>query len=372
MQNTNEHIATARLNEYVTRGQAAAPAALARLAEMRPVDTIAPMSRVTFSPEMEAVLDQHARQTMHENAIRQAAVRADLPAKYVTRLLQSGEWGKALLSQNLTELFGHDTGRVLMRSVAGEVRAVFSDSYRRFDSFPVIESFAEAVADSGGIVTEVNVTDVNAAVKAIIPEVIWVNGDPIVLGARLRVSDFKAGAIEETLFIFRLLCWNGMVGERVARQIHIGKRVSDDSFFSEKTRALDTATMASAIGDLTRAQFNVDAMTEKKARVERAAGTEIDPKESFKILGKILTKAELEKTQETFMFGNVDQVPDGRTAWRLGNALSFIAKSATNADRGMALERLGGAVIENPTFTVNLLDNILAQHELMEAAVKAA
>ena len=368
-------VASEKLNAYIDAGQAAAPVALQRLAAMQPTDTVAPASRVGFTDFLDMILDKHEERRVHENALKQAATRVEIPPKYVTALLSSGEWGKRLLAENLREQFAHSNERVLIRSVGDEVRALFSDKYRRLDAWPILNSFVEEAANAGAVVTEANVTDLRAGIKVIRPEIIYVNGDPVVLGARLGLSDFIASSVQVSTFLFRLLCGNGMIGEQALRQVHIGRRIGDDATWSERTRSLDSQTMASAVGDVARAQLSDEAVKTKKERIERAAGTEIDVKASLKELGKVLTKGELDTVTETFMFGNAEQVPDGKNAWRLGNALSWIAKSATNAERGMDLERMAGAVIDSATTVVSakLLDDILTTHDLMtEAARRAA
>ena len=362
---------TAKLSAYVEQGQAAAPAALAQIEAMRPTDTIIPASALTFSPTLDAILGEHER-ALHSNAVRQAAERAGVPHRFASELRDGSARERALLGHIFSERFAMSGDRVLVRSVGQEIRAILTDGFRRFDAWPIIESYAEGIAESGAVITDVQVSDLRFGLKAIKPEIIMVNGDPVVLGARLGASDFGKGTVEVAFFMLRLLCLNGMVGERAIRQVHLGKRIADDSMFSERTRALDTATMASAVRDVIGSQFSDAAMTTRKEKVERAAGTEIDPKAAFKELGKVLTKSETEKAQETFMFGAADVVPDGRNAWRLANALSFIAKSASNVDRAMDLERMAGAIVETPQFTGNLLDRILDEQDFIEAAIRHA
>jgi hypothetical protein len=354
------NLATAKLTELIERGQSAAPAALARIEQMRPTDTVIPMSALTFSDSLEAILGETHR-ALHDNAIRQASDRASIPQKY-SSLLQTSAWGKKLLAENLREQFAHADDRVLLRSVNNELRAVLSDNYRRLDAFQIIDAFAEAVTTAGGVITEVQISDLRIGVKAIHPTILWIGNDPFVLGARLGESDFGKGAHAVSAYLTRLICLNGMTGESMARQVHLGKRIGDDSMFSDRTRDLDTQTMASATGDIVRAQFSPEAFGARREKIERAAATDIDPKETFRELGKVLTKVETEKATETFMFGTEEQVPAGRNAWRLSNAISWIAKSATNVERTIELERLAGALLDTPAAKASVLDSILSEY----------
>ena len=103
---------------------------------------------------------------------RQLAARAEIPLAYTTTLAERGDWGRELLAENFNRIFSKiESQRVLTRAVNGEIRGVLSDSYRRLDSRPIIESFALACAKVGAVPVEGIAGDLRLSIRALLPHV---------------------------------------------------------------------------------------------------------------------------------------------------------------------------------------------------------
>jgi plasmid stability protein len=345
------------LADVIERGRPRAAAAAEAIISTRPTDAVLESTEVTISPELEAIIEGSTYR-LHDNALVQGMSRAGIPAAY-GRELQQTRWGRELLAHSLNTLFHEAPQRMLFRAVEQEIRGILSDAYRRLDGGPVMEVFIDAVRELGAVAIDGVMSDLRISLRAINPEVIMVNGDYAVIGVSLQTSDFGRGTLALSRFILRVLCNNGMTGESILRAVHLGRRIGANESFSQRTYDLDTQTMASAVGDLVRGQIGNAAVASHKAAIQNAADTVVEPKAAFESLKKVLTKGELEMATDTFMFGGEDKVPDGKNAWRLSNALSWVAGKSESAERRLDLERIAGELLVTPTAKAAVLDAIL-------------
>ena len=137
--------------------------------------------------------------------------------------------------------------------------------------------------------------------------------------------------------------------EQVMRQVHLGKRLSDDITYSEETYKLDTDTQVSAVQDMVKQILAPDKVNTLVARIGEALEARIDVKQAWQELPKMgLLKGEVDKVKELFMDGDVEMLPSGMTQARLSNAVSWFAKSATTAERRLELEEIAGQLLLAP------------------------
>ncbi|MDP9036538.1 MAG: hypothetical protein M3O50_17185 [Myxococcota bacterium] len=88
-------------------------------------------------------------------------------------------------------------------------------------------------------------------------------------GGEWSNSDFGNGVHSFRTFVLRVICLNGMTGENVLKQVHLGTRLHEDLELSDRTYRLDTAASASMLRDIVRRTFRNGAET--LARAIRAA-----------------------------------------------------------------------------------------------------
>jgi hypothetical protein len=344
----------AELEGIIEKGRASAGALIERISGEVPKDTIAASRSLTLQPLGNGRFGLDEKSTgmapLHDNAIAQICDRYGIPSLYRSKLAERGDFGAGLLADNLNRLIQHDPVKpLLVREVNGEVRAVLSNAFRRMDSRPIVETFASACHDFGAVPVEGVGGDLRWEIKALLPTIYrpGVDGtEALALGIALSNSDFGCGALSMRMFCLRVWCTNYAKLEEALRQIHLGKRLGDNAEFSERTLRLDTETMVSATGDLVRSLLAPEKVEGTLRRISDAMNREADPKTFLAGLGRRgLLKMEVEQVEETLLSGSIRQLPMGNTAYRMSNAISWVAKSAVKAERRLELEEIAGQLL---------------------------
>lgn len=274
---------------------------------------------------------------------------AEMPLAFADTLVEHGMTD--LLRENVTRLLSETAaGGMLIREVGGTVKGVLSPSYKRMDSSPVFEAFAEASLKNGLVPYRGEVTETRALVSFLRPEIVEITpGEHVAFGIDLRNSDYGNGALSLALFMWRLLCTNGASTADLYRQVHLGRRFASDAdvaVLSQKTIDLDTRTLRSAVADQIKALPAAIAATTETVR-ERAS-TEVNISKVLADLGKRgLTKGMQEKIKTTYenTAMPVEALPQQMGAWRLSNVLSLLA-NAEEGDRAADLRDFAGEILK--------------------------
>ncbi len=353
----------AQLEETIHKSQQSAMNVIEKVQRETPIDVIADSSTLEFSVDgtegSNAVLmglknrraKNYFNHKLHKNGLDQVAERAGIPGTYINRLLDK-PYGRELIVENLAKIYREEeNSKLLIRSVDSQIRGVLSNAYRRMESGPIIDAFAKACHDIGAVPVEGVGGDLRWAVKAILPMVFQPSKkqgteELIAFGVQLSNSDFGKGALHVNAFMTRVICTNYATLEQVLRQAHLGKRLTDDMEFSEKTYKLDTQTQISAINDVVKGVLAPAKVNALVGRIGEALEERIDPKNAWQELPKMgLLKGEIDKVKELFIDGDVEVLPRGTTKARLANAISWFAKSAATAERRLELEEVAGEIL---------------------------
>jgi hypothetical protein len=353
----------AQLEETIHKSQQSAMNVIEKVQRETPVDVIADSSTLEFSVDgtegSNAVLmglknrraKNYFNHKLHKNGLDQVAERAGIPGTYINRLLEK-PYGRELIVENLAKIYREEqNSKLLIRSVDSQVRGVLSNAYRRMESGPIIDAFAKACHEIGAVPVEGVGGDLRWAVKAILPMVFQPSKkqgteELIAFGVQLSNSDFGKGALHVNAFMTRVICTNYATLEQVLRQAHLGKRLTDDMEFSDKTYKLDTQTQISAINDVVKGVLAPAKVNALVGRIGEALEERIDPKNAWQELPKMgLLKGEIDKVKELFIDGDVEVLPRGTTKARLANAISWFAKSAATAERRLELEEVAGEIL---------------------------
>jgi hypothetical protein len=355
----------AKLEEMIHSTQQSAMTVIEKVQRETPVDRIADSTTLQFMVDgndtktiVMGLRNKKAKnyfeEGLHKNALDQVCERAGVPGTYVNRLLER-PYGRELIVENLARIFKEEENKkLLVRSVGDQVRGVLSNSFKRMDSGPIIEAFAAACGKIGAVPVEGIGGDLRWAVKAILPMVFQPSAkrgmeEVLAFGLQLSNSDFGKGVLGLNAFCTRLVCTNTATLEQVMRQVHLGKRLSDDMEFSKETYLLDTKTQVSAVQDMVHQVLAPDKVNALVARIGEALEKRIDPKEAWTELPKMgLLKGEVDKVKELFTDGDVEMLPRGTTQARLSNAVSWFAKSAATAERRLELEEIAGQLLLPP------------------------
>ena len=237
--------------------------------------------------------------------------------------------------------------RFLARSVDGELRGLMSDRYRRLDVRPMVDALVQtAIREYKAVPIKSHFGETNFHMKLVLPTLYEpVENEVGVFALTFRNSDFGAGRLYLKGGFLRLWCTNLMLTEDGISQVHLGRALSDDIAFSEKTYELDTMTMASAIKDVTNHIFSMENIAMRMMAIKEAATNGVDIKQLLKgmVKNSKLSKAEGEQVAEDFNSPEIEVLPPGQTKWRLSNAIALVAQDAS-PDRQLELESLAGDV----------------------------
>lgn len=351
-----------KLEEMIHKTQGSAMTVIEKVQRETPNDRVADTTTLEF---MADATDEKAiimglqnrkakgffKETLHKNALDQVAERAGIPGTYINRLLEK-PYGRELIVENLTTIFKKEPNKkVLIRSVNDQVRGVLSNSFKRMDSGPIIDAFAKACSDVGAVPVEGVGGDLRWAVKAILPMVFQPSAkrgmeEVLAFGIQLSNSDYGKGVLGLNAFCTRLVCTNTATLEQVMREVHLGKRLTDDIEFSDKTRKADTNLQVLQIGDIVKQILAPDKINGLVLRIGEALEKRIDPKEAWQALPQMgLLKGEIEQVKALFVDGDVEVLPRGSTQARLSNAVSWFAKSAATPERRLELEEIAGELL---------------------------
>ena len=280
---------------------------------------------------------------VHAHALGQACGKVSLPIRYARDLESIHGWGQDLLAHNLNELYQRNDKRHLIRSVHGEARGILSDKYKRLDSRPIVEAFAQEVAQYGAIPIEGYALDTKIAIKALLPTVFEpVENEIMAIGMVLQNSDFGNGALSLRLFLLRLWCTNYAIANECLRKVHLGGRLPDNIEFSQKTIDLETEVVTSAMRDIVRSSLAEDKVERLMQGVRAAHEAKVSGTAVAKFLKDHFNKTEAQQITETFNGAEIEMLPPGQNRWRLSNAISWIAGQTEDEGRRLEMQQVAG------------------------------
>ncbi len=281
-------------------------------------------------------------------ALGQIAGRAGVPLQYLRELAapQSAPWQHQLASEILGQHHGNAGDvRVLVRSVRGQLRGWVSDKYRRLDSRPLVDALASEARSAGAVPIDGAATETRVAIKLIVPRILEpIPGEFLVYGGEWSNSDFGNGTHSFRTFALRVVCLNGMTRENLLKQVHLGARLSEEIEFSDRTHRLDTAASVSALRDVVRGALG-PAGRDRMIEHIRAAHERAMSKTQLSTATRALPKQVQKSVVDAFESPDVINLPEGNTAWRASNAISWVARHTEDAELRLDLERAAGSLV---------------------------
>lgn len=340
------------LDATIQRNRGSALSVIERVQRQIPEDHLVSTSAMSFAAKHERIVLRAAgrdgfEMPLHRHALAQVADVAGVPDLFVSRMLEK-DYGPALLAETLTTIFNREPSRRrLVRAIDGQVRGFLSDSFRRIDDRPVINSFASACAKIALEPLEGVGGELRFCLRAVLPRVFRPAGEEVLaFGIEISNSSFGCGALSIRIFVLRVWCTNYARMEEELRQIHLGKRLDDNLALSQRTHELDARTLASATKDVVLGALAPGRVNALVKRIEGAMTQNIDVKQALNGLPKLgLLKREVEAVNDVLLDGGVEKLPPGNNVYRLANAIGWIAKSAQTAERRLDLERLAGHLL---------------------------
>ena len=357
----NEHdraTAVAKLENYIAGARERSERNVDRILSEVPVDRIVPGAALRFdragNDGQVWIKAPTFNGRIHDNAMSQLTDKMGFPMAMVRHLQGlKEEWAQDLLAKTLTDHAANVLGsnRYLVRGTSEgiyQAKAFLSDKFRRIDCRPGLDALIGVAQQNGAVVSDAVVSEVRASVRIILPRVVEIApGEYVVMGLSWANSDYGRGAQSLAMFLLRLWCLNGAMLEQSLRQVHLGARLDADLTYSERTMRLDALATTSAIKDAARVLLSPVEIDKTADLIRRAANEQIDPKAKLADLRKRLGKGMSDKVQAAYTMADVEELPAGNTAWRMSNAISWVAKqSETTADDRLDLEREAGAALK--------------------------
>jgi hypothetical protein len=362
MKNANElSLLTAKLNATLTSRSKPVADAIAQIERTGGLldDYVIPVKDLGFFKADRVGLGfnfstEHLNFNLHEHAVGQIADKLIVPPSYLKTLVAGKDWQKDLAVTIMQRTADNTTReRVLVRSVEGEVRGFLSDKYRRLNSMEIFMAFLLAAQAANNVLVDAHSGETKGFLEVINPNIVEfdtpLNGrNYAVFGARIRNSDFGDGALEVRTFMMNVQCMNGLVGQSMLKEFHLGGRIPENIQISEDTYKKDTVAKAALVGDIMKQVYSPENTAAMISKIEGASGKAVDLIKEVERLPKLgFTLGEADATGKVLMNNNPDDgVQGGASLWKLINAMTAVARAAA-PERRRELELIAGSLLAN-------------------------
>ncbi len=297
--------------------------------------------------------------------LEQIGQRVGIPRSYVDRMASDAP---QLLARNVNHWFDANPERRMLRTFDnGEkiARAFLSDKYRPLDNFDLATSIIPKLRAVNCEVHSSEITEKRLYIQASTPRLegliaqrkaegtqhrIGEINDIVQAGIVISNSEVGCGAVKVEPMIYRLVCRNGLIQAGAMRKHHVGRAgeggIEGDEaleMFSDETRRLDDRAFWSKVCDVVDASLNKIRFDATVAKMNEAAGEKIGkPSHVIEVIENKfgLAKNECESVLEHLANGG------DLSKWGLVNAVTRSAEDASDYDRAIELERIGGQVLE--------------------------
>ena len=322
-------------------------------------DTVS-VSKLSFAhtpaDRVEVIYPDHLGNTIqsriHDHAFGHLGSKFGIPRGFLKDMAHGEMWQKDFAAHTLSEFSANvDRDRLLLRSVQGEVRAAVSDRYRRLNSARIFMAFLQAAQSTGSRLVDSHNGETRSFMEVVNPEVVEfdtpLNGRNYgVFGSRIRNSDFGHGALELRSFMLNVKCLNGMVGETMLHEVHLGGVISESIEVSDETVEKDTEARASLVRDTMNSIYSVTNTERMIESIKGASSREIDIQEETKRLPKLgLSKTEVEAFQNIMLNNDPANGLEGApTMWKFANGLTAMARDS-EPERKRDVEKIVGELL---------------------------
>lgn len=303
-----------------------------------------------------AMVEKRTSLTLNDFAVGQIGDKFGVPQGYLRSLHNGTGWEKQLATTIMSEHAANITReRVLVRSIEGEVRGFLSDKYRRLNSMEIFVAFLMAAQQAGNVLVDAYSGETKGFLEVINPKIVEfdtpLNGrNYAAFGARIRNSDFGDGALEIRTFMINVQCMNGLVGQSMLKEFHLGGRIPENITISEDTYRKDTAAKAALVSDIMKQVYLPESTSAMIQKIEGASAKELDLTKAVEKLPKLgFTLTESEAVGRVLMANDPANGLEGSaTLWKLVNGMTAVARDAEPARR-RELELIAGEMLLKPS-----------------------
>jgi hypothetical protein len=353
MKNEKElSILTAKLNATLTSRSKPVAEAIAQIEKTGSMldDFVVPTSTLKFLPDLTGVRltfpvpeGTALAYTLHEHAQGQIAEKLGVPPTYLKNLIGGTDWQRGL-AQEIMQTHADNTQRerVLVRTVDQQVRGFLSDKYRRLNSMEIFMAFLMAAQAAENVLVDAHSGETKGFLEVINPKII--EFDTPLNGRNYAV--FGDGALEVRTFMINVQCMNGLVGQSMLKEFHLGGRIPENVQISEDTYRKDTTAKAALVKDIMASVYSPENTDRMIRKIEGASTKEIDLIKEVEKLPKLgFTLGEAEAVNKVLMQNNpADGLQGSPTLWKLVNGMTAVARES-KPERRRELEQIAGEML---------------------------
>jgi len=289
-------------------------------------------------------------------AFGQMSERLGIPSRYMNILNDEGKlWQRELAVFNLnTHAENVKNEKVLVRLVDEKIRGVLSERYRRLNTALIFQAYLMAAMNKEAVLVDAYSNDDIDFIEVVSPELVHVplkNAPSLwqIFGARLRNSNFGKSALQLQTFTINLRCTNGMVGENMIREVHLGARIPDNIRISESTVRKDTEAIAAIVTDTVDTIYDPSNVENQVKLLQAADLIEIEiPKEIEQLPKMGISSGEITELEAILMNGKAEDGVEGKpTLLKLAQGMTAVARNRSEKDgeRGRELEDIASKML---------------------------
>jgi len=324
-------------------------------------DYVVPVKSINFTRDlsdqanvkMNFEYDGHFVSTgIHQHAAGQIGDKFGVPPGYLKTLTYGSNWQRNLAATVMNEHASNiERDRVLIRVVENDARGFLSDKYRRLNNMQIALAFLMGAQATESVLVDAHAGETKGFLEVINPNIVEfdtpLNGRNFAcIGARYRNSDFGDGALEVYLFALMVKCMNGLVGQSMLREFHLGGKIPEDIRISDATYQKDTDAKASLVGDIMKQIYLPETTDKLIHKIQGASSKEINLIYEVEKLPKLgLTLTEKDAVGAVLMENNPENGLQGaNTLWKLVNGLTAVARDA-KPERKRELELIASEML---------------------------
>lgn len=326
-------------------------------------DFIVPTEKLTMSEDTKLSFVNGADHSFELNnlAHSQVATYTEIPKNYYDKLrverpdLLSKNVNHGLAKQaEILKRSGKPETRMI-RTNGNNMRALLSSSYRRLDSYDLLNAVLPTMIESGLKVDSSELTESRLYIKALSPKLQGEikKGDAVQYGLLVSNSDVGSGALRVEPLIYRLVCLNGMITSAAFRTTHLQSSQASrevQELFTDKTKEISDAAFWMQVNDVVRSSLSAEMFEREINRLRNASEqkiTNFDLPEvvelSMRQVG--VTGESTKQNMIAYLANGADGA--GLTKYGLANAFTYAAQSDdVNYDQSIELERAGSNIID--------------------------
>jgi hypothetical protein len=281
----------------------------------------------------------------------QIATKTGIPTRYYRRMQEEGQLD--LLTQNVNAWLPSKEKR-LVRILDGSVRALLSDRYRIIDNYDILwkalETFAE-IRNTHGIsvvVKDAHITEQHLYIKAVSPQLVEeiqkVNGKELVQGGIIiSNSEVGAGAVSIKPFIEVLVCSNGLISDKILRQVHAGRKNDVGIIdWSDETLMHEDLALFGKITDMIKFTFDPEIFKSWIGSINKVSSTKLE--KPTVALDNVIKNFNIPEKKKEDLLNQM--FAEDNSQWGLAMAITRCAQDESDYERQIEYEHIGAKVLE--------------------------